>query len=221
MRASSDFAHTLFSLKYKSSEWLDSSFPSPGIKSWWNPWFGGITTHFWGVSPASMLEEERHAGFASLTDNKGNTWHGLKMTVKIENHEQYKGFTLNFYYLTLPGIPAICVTTEIYQNSGMYYNIKTIENQYFIQADPEITNNRLSLIIETGERIWMTAGKEQQFTNKSECIFFESPNRKEKLLVYSDPENIKLDAGLNSSLMAAFSSYSGEMKNNENYLTPC
>lgn len=220
MRASADFAYTLFSLKYKSCEWLDSSFPSPVIKSWWNPWFGGITTHFWGVSEVSMLEEERHAGFASLTDNKGNTWHGLKMTVKIEKHEQYKGFTLNFYYLTLPGVPAICVTTEICQNSGMYYNIKTIENQYFIQADPEITNNRLSVITKTGERIWVTAGKEQQFMDGFGGIFFESPNRTEKLLIYSETENIKLEAGVNHSLMAAFTNYSGEMKNNENYFTP-
>lgn len=220
MRASVDFAYTLFSLKFKNREWLDSSFPSIGINSWWNPWFGGITPYFPGISFESILEEARHADFASLTDNNGNIWQGIKVTVKIEKHEQYKGITLNFYYLTLPNIPAICVTTEILQDSGIYYNIKTVMNEYFIQSDPEITNNRFSVITKTGERIWMTAGKEQQYTDGNGGIFFESPERKEKFLIYAGPENTKLEAGVCNSLMVAFSYYSGEMKNNEQYFIP-
>ena len=219
-RVSADFAYTLYSLKYKNNEWLDSSFPTPGMKSWWNPWFGGITPNLIGLSEVSMLDEERNADFATLIDNKGNVWQGLKMTVKIEKHEKYKGFAFSLYYLTLPGVPVLCVTTEIIQNTGMYLNRQTIENEYFIQADPEISNNRLSVITSAGERLCMTAGKEQNFTDKSDCIHFESPNRKEKLLMYVDSNNIRLDAGANCSIMGAFSVYSAEMKNNKQYFIP-
>lgn len=38
IRASTRFFPTLYSIKYKDQEWLDSSFPVPEPKAWWNPW---------------------------------------------------------------------------------------------------------------------------------------------------------------------------------------
>lgn len=37
IKASPDCSYTLHSLKYKDREWLDSSFPNPGMKAWWSP----------------------------------------------------------------------------------------------------------------------------------------------------------------------------------------
>lgn len=220
IRISADFAWSLYSMRYQNNEWLDSSFPSPGIKSWWNPWFGGITAYLAGLPVMSMLEEDRKTGFAMLTDNKGNIWSGLKITVTISKNEKHKGMIFDFYCLMLPGIPVVCVTAGIRQNTGLYYRKRTIEYEYFLKADPVITNNRVCITTSTGDRLWIAAGEKQYYTDATVPIAFESSNRKEKLLIYADPENVKFEAGGDRNLMAAFASYSCEMKNEGRYFVP-
>jgi ribosomal protein S18 acetylase RimI-like enzyme len=220
MKASPDFYHALFSLQYSGNEWLDSSFPTPSTKSWWNPWFGGICLHFEGISPISMLEERCKAAFVSLADEWGNRWQGIKVSVAVEKNERYKGLTFDFYYLTLPGVPLLISFYRIHQNTGLHIPWKYIEWSLFFKADPDIFNNQLQLITMDGDRVRMKAGKSQNYALTDEPILYHSPNRKEKLMVYTDINNQWLEAGTNNSLLMAFAGIRRELKNRDVITVP-
>jgi hypothetical protein len=167
-----------------------------------------------------MLEENREAGIVILPDKLGNNWQGIKMSVFIRKNDKYKGLTLDFYYLTLPGTPVLCSVFRVHQNTGRHFPWYYMEKGIFLKTDPEILNNRLQFITMDGDRLRMTAGKNQYYIRTNEPILFESPNRKEKLLVYTDTENQWLEAGVNSSLLMAFTGIRRELRNNEKITVP-
>ncbi|MBP7564278.1 MAG: GNAT family N-acetyltransferase, partial [Candidatus Cloacimonetes bacterium] len=70
--ASDEFAPSVFSLKYKGQEWLDSNFPEKGPKSWWNPWIGGICVMPTGFRMFFYLEEKTSVELTEKTDQMGN-----------------------------------------------------------------------------------------------------------------------------------------------------
>lgn len=220
IKASPDFSHVLYSLKYKDNEWLDSSFPSPCIKSWWNPWSGGITVDFGGLSPVSMLDEPREACFVDLLDNLGNTWQGIKMSIHVTRNEKNRGLTLDLYHLTMPGLPVLCSFVRVHQNTGRHFPRQFVENGVFISADPDIANSRVRFITKDGENLSLRAGKNQYYITSNEPLLYESPNRPEKLLVYTDTENQTLEAGANSSLLMAFAGMWREMRNGNKIVLP-
>ncbi len=220
MKASPDFSHTLYSLKYRDHEWFDSSFPSPCIKSWWNPWSGGVTVNFGGLSPESILDEPREACFVGLPDTLGNVWQGIKMSIHITRNEKNRGLKLDIYHLTMPGLPVLCSFVRVHQNTGRHFPWQFVENGIFLQTDPEITNNRVRFITKDGDRLCLTAGKNQYYIASSEPLFYESPNRREKLAVYTDTDNQILELGINSSLLMAFIGIRREMRNGDKIALP-
>ncbi|CAG7633608.1 GNAT family N-acetyltransferase [Paenibacillus allorhizosphaerae] len=116
--ASPDFGTALHSLVYNGEQWLDSSFPEAGPRSWWNPWHGGISASVQGMSPLSQQEERRSAEFVSLTDSMGNMWSGVALHTHIEKHEKNRGIELSLFALLLPGAPVLCCTTRLTNRSG-------------------------------------------------------------------------------------------------------
>lgn len=112
------FGGVIHSLQYAGREWLDTSYPEPGPKSWWNPWYGGIGVELQDMSAFSMLEETRKADFAELTDSSGNKWAGIRITTPIKRHEKLKGLLVEQYYLLLPGTPVLCCTNRVVNRTG-------------------------------------------------------------------------------------------------------
>jgi hypothetical protein len=122
MKAAPQFFPSLYSLSRNGSEWLDTSFPAPQPKSWWNPWGGGVSNSLRGLSNNSILKQKFQAEFVQLTDNRDNEWQGIKVSVQLEEHDKYKGLKWNQYFLTLPGVPVVCQTTKIMQETGTYFD---------------------------------------------------------------------------------------------------
>lgn len=220
LRACPAFSYGLYSLQYQDHEWFDSSFPTPGIKAWWNPWFGGITPDFSGLSPMSLMDEDREACFVTLPDDFGNLWHGIKMSVHVSKNEDYRGLTLDLYSLTMPGLPMLCSVVRILQNTGRHLPWQLVETGFFLKADPEIHKNHVRVITKDGDELCMTAGKKQHFLTTFEPLLYESPNRKEKLLFFTGTENQVLEAGVNSSLLMCFTGIRREMRNGESITLP-
>lgn len=220
IEASPDFSHALYSLKYLNHEWFDSSFPSPCIKSWWNPWSGGITVYFDDLSPDSMIDEPREACFVSLPDTLGNTWKGIKMSVKVTKNENNRGLTLDLYHLTIPGLPMLCSFVRIQQNTGRHFPWQFVENGIYLSADPDISNSSVRFITKEGESLRLKAGKDQYYVTSNGSLLYESPNRREKLLIYTDTDNQILEAGVNSSLLMAFAGIRREMRNGDKIALP-
>ncbi|MCT8137931.1 GNAT family N-acetyltransferase [Anaerobacillus sp. CMMVII] len=161
VRCQPSFYPGIFSLKYGEHEWLDSSYPTLAPKAWWNPWSGGIRTSFEKFRPDSLLKEERDAQFVALTDQHQNRWEGIKITVTVQKHQEYKGFTYHQYILLQPGTPVVCYFVEIEQHTNRYFHFR----QMF---------HSLSLNITDGKVLTVTNAKEKQmFTASSEEIYLE------------------------------------------------
>lgn len=112
-RAAPGFFPTLYSIRYKGREWLDSSFPNPEPKAWWNPWAGGFSSHLSGISLFSYIKESSHTSFVKKLDQYENVWEGLAIETNIEHHEKWKGLKITQYFLTIPGVPIITHYTEL------------------------------------------------------------------------------------------------------------
>jgi ribosomal protein S18 acetylase RimI-like enzyme len=220
IEASPDFSYALYSLKYRGNEWFDSSFPTPCIKSWWNPWSGGITVHLDDLSPVSMLDEPREASFVTLPDKLGNVWQGIKMSIKVTKNEKNRGLELDLYHLTMPGLPVLCSFVRIHQNTGRHFPWQFVENGIFISADPDVASSSVRFITKDGESLRLKAGKDQYYVSSNEPLLYESPNRREKLLIHTDTENQTLEAGVNISLLMAFAGIRREMRNGEKIALP-
>lgn len=125
------FGPGVFSLVFNGREWLDTSFPAPGPKSWWNPWLGGIGVEILSLPDKSLLKQPRSIGFASLPDNFGNHWQGMQIEVHVKEHEKYQGLVLRQNVLTLPGLAGVCVFLELEHNGLAINAVECAATAYF------------------------------------------------------------------------------------------
>ena len=129
------FGPGVFSFVFQGREWLDTSFPAPGPKSWWNPWLGGIGVEIQSLSDKSLLKQPRSIRFAGLPDNFGNNWRGLQIEVNIREHEKYQKLILRQNVLTLPGLAGVCVFLEL-EHKGLAINtVECGSTAYFNPGD--------------------------------------------------------------------------------------
>lgn len=129
-----EYYPALQSLAVQGQEWLASGFPEYGIRSWWNPWIGGITDEFDDMNPASVRKEEHAASFVRVADDKGNVWSGIRIRQSIQQHDIYKGTIIDSYYLLLPGAPVLAYMTDVRQNTGTYLE-KSLLSEMFLRSN--------------------------------------------------------------------------------------
>lgn len=113
------FGNVIHSLKYQGEEWLDSSYPVPAPRSWWNPWCGGLGVSIPGLGGFTRQQEPRSVSRTKRTDAHGNVWEGLRLTVSIEKQDMHKGLAVNHEYLMLPGIPVVCMLHSVTNGTGL------------------------------------------------------------------------------------------------------
>lgn len=183
LRVSPSFGPALYSLRYHGREWLHSSFPQAGPKSFWNPWFGGIASVPDGMTDRSVLEETIEADFAELTDNFGSVWSGLKLTVRIEHSETLKGLSYHQYFLLRPGSPVMAYTTEVEQHSGLPIVNALLNKGAFFSSSADLTDGRFEVRDSRGERIVYKTGKYDIDLEFEGVLRLFSAEREERLLV--------------------------------------
>lgn len=122
LSAAPAFGGAVHSLTYNGREWLDSSYPTPGPRSWWNPWLGGLGLDLQGMAPFSLHQEAQHGDFAALADTLGNVWSGMRLTMQVEQHEGNRGLTVEQYYLLLPGAPVLAKVNRISNRTGLSHS---------------------------------------------------------------------------------------------------
>ncbi|WCT53952.1 GNAT family N-acetyltransferase [Paenibacillus kyungheensis] len=203
-QASQSFAPTLFSLKSDGLEWLDSSFPQPVARSWWNPWIGGISLEVHGLSQRTLLEEKRSVEFTEIKDNLGNTWSGICITIDIENNVKLKGLSIQQYYVTLPGVPVLCHFIKLDQQTGTTLAPFGANHFSFYKVSEEITDAKAYVTNTAKENITYKAGRVQYETEvKDKVIRFGSHERKSQLIVVDHPDNETCAVFVNTHLIAS------------------
>lgn len=205
IQASTDFAPGLFSVVYKDQEWLESSFPQPVAKSWWNPWIGGILTVIGDVTLRSLMEEEAAADFAELTDDKGNRWSGIRVSVTIQKNEQYRGLTLHQYFMLLPGVPVLACTVQVEQNSGRPLYPLNLETSTFYKAASEIRQGRFYVKNSSGEQVVYKAGGVQTGARIDKGLLqLGGRERKERLTLAVPPEHLSASLMVNADAILTY-----------------
>lgn len=184
METSASFAPSLYSLKYKGMEWLDSSFPKPCSKGWWKPWIGGICTHPNRLRVKTILEENNSARFVKKTDNLGNEWEGFCISTEIVKNELFKGLKIDQYFLLLPGVPVMFHTLEILQNTGKFLRDVYFETACFIKPDEDLQNCHFISKNKEGQEFKVNAGKKLYEVEASSPFSFSGVNREELLRIY-------------------------------------
>jgi hypothetical protein len=187
MKAAPQFFPSLYSLSCNGNEWLDTSFPTPQPKSWWNPWGGGMSNSFRGLSNNTILKEKSKAEFVQLTDNRKNEWQGIKVSVELKEHDKYKGLKWNQYFLTLPGVPVVCQTTEIIQETGTYFENIDCYSDSFINLMNKDRNGWMKTLNKFGEPLSFRLGNGAVEDFKSDSsIVCGTENNKDMLHVTTD-----------------------------------
>ncbi|WP_096188952.1 GNAT family N-acetyltransferase [Evansella halocellulosilytica] len=152
VKGAPSFYPGFYSLKANGTEWLDSSFPTPSSRSWWNPWVGGVNYSLNQLLQRKILESHSTCQFVSLDDSFSGRWEGLKMSTEIKDHSLYDGLTFHQYVATRPGTPVLATFTEFEQNTGFdfhgtkqtsMFNLCTGDEQGHIRvyADGDETNS--------------------------------------------------------------------------------
>ena len=106
---------------------LRTSWPKPGMWTWWNPWFGGAKLYSWDDSPFHKSEFE---GDAVKIMWSGFEWQGVRVTVRLP--KQYRSLLIELLYLTRPGIPVVLNLLRFTEQSG---NSRPYGYEYVIFPD--------------------------------------------------------------------------------------
>ncbi|MGG4493790.1 N-acetyltransferase family protein [Brevibacillus reuszeri] len=203
IKTAPDFYPTLYSLATNGQEWLASSFPERQPKSWWNPWTGGISNSIDEMSAFSLVKEECTASFVEQKDNRQNVWQGIKLSYTVKKQEKYRGLTCHQYYLLLPGVPVLCHTVEIEQNTGTYFADKSWTTDIFLQTEDTADAVWLKTIGANGEELsYKLAQGELSVTEVSDYIV-GSASHKDQLQIVTDLDTAELQLYSNKEVAVA------------------
>ncbi|WP_046214115.1 GNAT family N-acetyltransferase [Paenibacillus wulumuqiensis] len=205
LQVNGSFAPTLFSLQHHGVEWLDSSYPQLGPRSWLNPWIGGIHMQIQGLSDASLQAEERQVDFAEIRDNQGNLWSGIRITVNIQHNIRFKGLLVEQYYVTLPGVPVLATFVKVNPQTGTSLFPLSMNCFNFYKTGQELSNGRAHIRNQAGEQITYKVGKVQYDEQLDHGIVrYSSSERTQQLNWMTHPDADYCGLFLNTHFTAGF-----------------
>lgn len=196
LEAAPDFYPALLSLETGKKEWLDRSFPNLTAKSWWNPYPGGLFNLPQSMHDRSLIKENRSGTFAVLRDSKGNRWEGIKISVEIKEQEAFAGLIYHQYFLLLPGVPVLCHTVEIEQQTGTYFNQEEWHSGAFLNMT-KATESWVRTHNSDGEPVHMTIGYEEGSVAESASLLFGTSDSSDKMQVVIDQTIAQMEVYFN------------------------
>lgn len=149
IKAAPSFYPGFYSLTDGETEWLDTSFPQAGLKSWWNPWVGGITFGLEKLIQRKIITLPSVAKFMSVYDQFNNEWTGIRLTTTVTEHETYGGLVYHQYAVTRPGMAALAVFSQIDQETGFHFY--GVTEHLMFNLSPGETIGDLSVSVEKNE----------------------------------------------------------------------
>lgn len=221
IRSSPDFTSGIYSLTYRDQEYLHSNFPSSEMRTWYNPWFGGMQTvpRNWYVESKSLLKEEVTTSFVKVTDTCDNQWQGIKTSLSIMKNEQYKGLKINEYYLMLPGVPVLCHTSEIINNTGEFMKDMLLAHRNFLNIGSDISKNYITFKDSNNEMKNYRAGIEFCYIFPNSSLIYGNYDLENKMQIYGKYENSMAKANISVEDNVYLLTRSLDMANNEKAFT--
>lgn len=210
LKAASDYAKGLISLKLDGEEWLDSAYPERLAKSWWNPWLGGIKTVPAGVSTLSLIKAEAEVQFTDLTDNHGRVWKALELTTKLDDHDRWGNLVFSQFYALMPGVPVLAHFARVIDHAGRSFSGASWITDGFLKGE---SLTELSLADQRSATVYKGGAEEQCLYAKTGDIL-TSRSRQEKLyLIHKE----QLEVYMNSEVLQ-FAASSRALRENPLFL---
>ncbi|MEA1972040.1 MAG: GNAT family N-acetyltransferase [Candidatus Cloacimonadota bacterium] len=201
LSVSPDFAPVVYSMKYKGKEWLDTLYPNPGPKSWWNPWAGGMYFRNIGLKLKTILKEKNSFEFVTKVDQFGNNWQGFAMTTEFLEYEKFKGISVTQYFLLLAGSSVIAKFVICKNKSGFRVN-QRFYNRMFFKTD-SVQDTYFQLTTDSKAKIKVQGGiSEIGFDVKIGKVF--NHTRDEKSFLTSPIDGEKLHLSANSEVLESY-----------------
>lgn len=192
IKACPTFSHTLHSIIYDNKQWLESSFPKLEPRTWYNPWFGGISTvpEMYLFSGRSLQEEDISCEFIAMKDNFKNPWQGIKVKLHFNKEEKYKGISVNQYYLTLPGTSVLCHTSEIVHENREFIDLTEFRIMNFFKIGEEIKDNWVKIKNKAGETVKEKCGRTAKDIFPTSSLLYGNDRVEQKIQMYMDFKKI-------------------------------
>lgn len=191
IKSSPEFTSGIYSLTHRDEEYLHSEFTKSEMRTWYNPWFGGMQTvpRNWYVESTSLLNEKVITNFVKITDTCGNQWQGIKTSLNITENEQYKGLKINEYYLMLPGVPVLCHTAEIINNTGEFMKDMLLGHRNFFNIGNDMMKNFITFKDSSNEIKTYRVGVEFCDIFPSSSLTYGNYDVENKIQIYGKKEN--------------------------------
>ncbi|KAA0550151.1 hypothetical protein FZW96_02060 [Bacillus sp. BGMRC 2118] len=197
--AAGSFYPALFSLNVLEKEWLDTSFPSLKPRSWWNPWSGGIRSSITGVTHKSFAKESTEVKEASLYDQFGRLWKGIKLSIDFKDNEEVKGLGIEQYYVMLPGVPVLAYCTKFIQNTGKYYHYKKWYSECAFMPGDSMESGWIN---SASQHKQYFAGQTEYKTELEDHVVIGSKNDQKILQVIADRDCIDIESYVNKEILS-------------------
>lgn len=149
----------LISLEQQGLEWLDQAYPDYQAKSHYNPYPGGLHVRPDKISLAELRKEKHSLGVARVRDQHGNIWEGLVFATTIGNYKPCKGLSFRQYYLTLPGLPLLAITTQVVSGTG-FASFERLPLMGFFAPGGKLERCQMQIPVSEGRWQSLDAGKE-------------------------------------------------------------
>lgn len=207
MKAAPDFYPCIYSLHDGETEWLDSSFPEAHPKSWWNPWVGGISFGLEGLIQRRISQMPSEAVFITCFDQFRNEWKGIRLTTRVEDHEEFAGLVLHQYAVTRPGAPLLSLFTEIEQNTGRHFYGKHLRT--FMNINKGRRAGELTVSVNEGgkKKLFSHHRHEADISQLDDCIF-EKKDGSYSLHYVPDIKSLQLELFMNEDIVLTVNSTS-------------
>ncbi|WP_236693940.1 GNAT family N-acetyltransferase [Sporosarcina globispora] len=203
LKGAPDFYPGLFSLTYKEREWLDSSFPKPVAKGWWNPWAGGMKTAPSQLSVFSLMKEKSSAEFISVKDSYGNEWSALAIHTKVVHHSIWKGLEYTQYFALMPGVPILAHWVKADNAGGKYLaNEKWVTDLFLSRGS--LKDLTLTVSDKGADSAYQAGVEEQSFVN-IDGSRISSGSSPEKMYVTRSKDSEILGAYMNKEVFEVIS----------------
>ena len=198
-KASPDYLGAVYSMKYGENEWLFFKYPNFEPYAWWNPFIGGIHVNLWRMNANLTLREKITTEFATVKDNFGAEWKGIKTTVSINEFTEHKGFSYEQFYVTQPGLPVLCCFVRLINNTGGYKDIGYDINAYI--SGKENLTDIYALTTAEKENYRLRMGDAWGGSDRFIRVSYEGKStRDEKLYMFTDSGRNNGGAGVASDI---------------------
>lgn len=219
--ADAAFSNGVYSLVENSTgnEWFMSNYPDNGPYSWFNPFLGGVYAGFDEMGMRHVAMEGVTAEFAEAKDSFSNIWKGVRTRYAVKLFDKFKGWTVEQYFLTLPGVPVMCTFAKFINNSGLSERNELFQTA-FIKTGENLKDSYCEMTADDKTHFVLRAGTGdiwRNFTNTAKIF----SKRAEKMYIFKDAarEDGKNEAGADIKRVNYWSFSKPYIKNGEAYAT--